>query len=196
MTFLTDFADQAVVLPLAIVIALVLALTGWARGALIWLLAVVATIGAIAVLKVLFAACGPAQLGGVVSSPSGHTASGAIIYGGLLTLIIRRCGGGVGWALLPAPLVALLIGLSRIDLGAHTLPEVVIGGLVGCAGVLAMLALAGAPPRRLHLRWLFGPAVLVIVLMHGQHLHGEDLIKDFGSRYIWLKAACGDHRHP
>ena len=44
MTFLTDFADQAVVLPLVLVLVLVLALVlaaqGWRRGAAAWLVAV------------------------------------------------------------------------------------------------------------------------------------------------------------
>ena len=40
MTFLTDFADQAVVLPLVLVLALVLAAQGWRRGAAAWLVAV------------------------------------------------------------------------------------------------------------------------------------------------------------
>lgn len=193
MTFLTDFADQAVVLPLALVIALVLALTGWKRGALVWLLAVVGTFGAVALLKIGFVACGPAQLGGEVQSPSGHTASAAIIYGGSIALIGRRCGVGLGWSFLPAPVAVLLIGLSRIELGAHTLPEVVIGGLVGCVGTMAMLLLAGVPPPRLRLPRLVGPAVVVAIAMHGYHLDAEDRIKDFGGHYAWLAAVCGDH---
>jgi hypothetical protein len=36
MKFVTDFADQAVVLPLALTICLALAVAGWRRGALAW----------------------------------------------------------------------------------------------------------------------------------------------------------------
>jgi membrane-associated phospholipid phosphatase len=190
VNFLTDFADQAVVLPLALVIALVLALTGWARGTAAWLLAVVGTLGTMGLLKILFGVCGPAQFGGIISSPSGHTAAAAILYGGLLGLIVRRCGGGLGPALLPAQVVVLLIGVSRIELGAHTLPEVVIGALVGCAGVLAVLLLAGPPPRRMHLPRLLGPALFVVVLMHGYHLQAEEQIKQQSWRFAWLTAVC------
>ena len=190
MLFLTDFADQAVLLPLALVIALALALTGWARGALVWLVAVIITFGLIALLKIILAACGPVHFGGEVQSPSGHTAAAAIVYGGLIALIIRRCGAGIGWAMLPAPLVVVLIGLSRIEIGAHTPAEVVVGGLIGCVATLVMLILAGAPPLRLRLRWLVGPACVVAVAMHGYHLHAEDGLREIGEGYAWLVAFC------
>jgi membrane-associated phospholipid phosphatase len=163
--FLTDLADQAVILPAAVITALMLALTGWMRGTLIWLAAVLATIVAIAVLKIGFAACGPVQLGDLVNSPSGHVASGAIIYGGLVGLLMRHFGVGRSLALLPAPLIATLIGITRIDLGVHTLPEVLIGGAVGCVAVFALLVLAGAPPRRLQSARLLGPTVLIVAVM-------------------------------
>ena len=193
MTFLTDFADQAVVLPLALVIALAMALIGWARGALVWLTAVVGTFGVIALLKIILAACGPVHIGGEIQSPSGHTAAAAIVYGGLIALIVRRCGMGICLAFLPAPVVVLLIGLSRIELGAHTPAEVVIGGLVGCVGTLAMLLLVGAPPLRFNLRWIVGPAVIVAVAMHGYHLNAEDGLREIGGRFAWLAAVCGVH---
>ena len=40
MTFLTDFADQAVLLPVAAGVAIMLLLLGWRRGALAWTVAV------------------------------------------------------------------------------------------------------------------------------------------------------------
>lgn len=196
VNFLTDFGDQAVVLPLALVIVLALAMTGWPCGAIVWLLAVLGTIGTMALLKVVFVSCGPVQLGSPVESPSGHTAAAAVSYGGLIALISRRAGLSLGWALVPAPLIALLIGVSRIELGAHSLPEAMIGGAIGCAGVLAMLLLAGKPPRQVRLSWLIGPAVFVVVVMHGQHLHGEDQIRTFAGRHAWLAAVCGDHGRP
>jgi membrane-associated phospholipid phosphatase len=194
VTFLTDFADQAVVLPTALAIALLLALTGWARGAAVWLLAVMGTTGAITLLKILFVACGPAQFGGIVSSPSGHTAA-AILYGGLAGLAVRRCGGGTGLAFLPAPVVVVAFGLTRVQLGAHTVPEVVIGAVAGCAGVLAVLLLAGPPPRRVRLPRLLGPALFVAVLMHGYHLRAEEQLRHAG-RFAWLAAACAESWQP
>ncbi|PPQ29712.1 phosphatase PAP2 family protein [Rhodopila globiformis] len=194
MHFLTNLADLAVVLPAACVIAVMLALTGWTRGALIWLVVVIGTLATVAALKIGFAACGPIRIGDAVNSPSGHVAGGTVVYGGLAALLIRYAGAGRGWALLPAPLVAALIGLTRIALGAHTVPEVVIGGVVGCAGVFAMLALADLRPGRLRPPRLLGPAVLVVAVMHGHHVNGEALVRQASQHWTWLTAACGDHR--
>jgi len=43
--FVTDFADQAVVLPLALAIGVTLAVFGWSRAALAWVVAVGAIFG-------------------------------------------------------------------------------------------------------------------------------------------------------
>ncbi len=196
MIFLTNFADQAVVLPLALVTAIMLALTGWLRGAAMWLLAVVGTLGTIGILKAVLAACGTSEFSLDVQSPSGHTAAAAIVYGGLIALVARRCGVALGWSFLAAPGAVVLIGLSRIELGAHTLAEVAVGGAVGCFATWALLLLAGVPPPRLHLPRLLVAAVVVVVAMHGYHLPAENAIKDFGRRYAWLTMVCGVDGRP
>ena len=193
--FVTNFADPAVVLPLAIIAALMLAFTGWWRGAALWLVVVGATLATMAVLKLALFACGPVRFGGPLESPSGHTASAAIIYGGLAALVARRCGAGVIPAFLPAPMAAALIGFSRIALDAHTLADVVIGGAVGCAGTLALLLLAGTPPPRLKLPRLLGPALVVVVAMHGYQLHAEAELHALAVHYRWIasfSSARGD----
>ncbi|MGH7057623.1 MAG: phosphatase PAP2 family protein, partial [Acetobacteraceae bacterium] len=139
MKFITDFADLAVIIPLSLVAAAMLGLTGWWRGAIVWLLAICVPLAIMALLKLALFACGPVRIGELVQSPSGHTASAAIVYGGLTGLIALRQGAGLVPALLPAPIAAALIGLSRLALDVHTLPEVLIGGAIGCAGAAAML---------------------------------------------------------
>ena len=57
MTFITDFADQAVILPLVLAIGIALLAQGWRRGAAAWALAVVATFAAMLALKLVFLAC-------------------------------------------------------------------------------------------------------------------------------------------
>ena len=94
MRFLTDFADQAVVLPLIVVVALVLAGLGWRRGAVAWLAAVGVTFGAVLTLKLVLFTCGPALHLATLRSPSGHTAAAAIIAGGIaVTLSPAKTGG-------------------------------------------------------------------------------------------------------
>src|SRR5580700_3091621 len=57
VTFITDFADQAVILPLVFAIGIALLVQGWRRGAAAWTLAVLATFATMLVLKLVFMAC-------------------------------------------------------------------------------------------------------------------------------------------
>src|ERR1700722_3268120 len=86
MKFLTDFADQAVVLPVVAAVAIVLFAQGWRRGALVWLGVVSATFAAVLVLKLAFQACGPVFGPWDLQSPSGHTAAASVVVGGFVAL--------------------------------------------------------------------------------------------------------------
>jgi membrane-associated phospholipid phosphatase len=172
MRFLTDFADQAVVLPLIATVALCLAALGWRRGALAWLVAVGLSFAVVLVLKLAFATCGPALGLPSLHSPSGHTAAAAVLAGGLAALLCHRRRV----VFVAAGLAALLIGVTRVVLGYHTPPEVLLGGATGIAGALGFAALAGLAPS-LRLRWLFAAVVVVAVLLHGQHLDAEPRIR-------------------
>jgi membrane-associated phospholipid phosphatase len=172
MRFLTDFADQAVVLPLIVVVALVLAGLGWRRGAVAWLAAVGVTFGAVLTLKLVLFTCGPALHLATLRSPSGHTAAAAIIAGGIAVTLRRRKREVGAIALLSA----LVIGVTRVALGWHSTPEVVVGGTLGVLGALGFAWLAGSPPT-LRLRWVFVSIVAVALLLHGQHLNAESRIR-------------------
>lgn len=178
MQFLTDFADQAVILPAFLALTLTLLATDRRPGALAWSLVVAATLGSVFALKVAAQAFPAALEGWDLHSPSGHVAAGAILYGGLAALLFPRNG----LALLFAAAVALLVAATRLSLGVHTVAEVVVGGTVGLAGVLLIAALAPTAPRpepRLVL-----PVVLLTVvgLMHGQRLTAEGFILQVARR--------------
>ena len=199
MRFLTNFGDQALVLPLAVTIAITLLLLGWWRGALAWAIAVPATLAIILSLKIIVYACHAElpQIG--VRSPSGHTASATVVYGGLLALLgrrgtaetMRRLGQHLLLIALAALFLAALFGFSRVDLGVHTVPDVLVGGLVGVLGAVLMVLLAGRPPTNFR-RWILGGVVVVVVvLVHGRTLNAEEAIRHFAISTWWpFIAAC------
>ena len=172
MLYLTDFADQAVVLPLIATVALMLAVLGWRRGALAWLGAVAVSFAGVLVLKLVCITCGP-EIGLTgLRSPSGHTAAAAVIFGGIAVV-----AGLDRWRVAAvAGLAALVIGTTRLALGLHTPVEVALGGTLGLLGALGFAWLAGTPPL-LRLRWLFTAIVAVALMLHGQHLDAEQRIR-------------------
>jgi membrane-associated phospholipid phosphatase len=172
MRFLTDFADQAVVLPLIAVVALMLAVLGWRRGAVAWLAAVGVCFGAVLAMKLVFFTCGPALHMATLRSPSGHAAAAAIIAGGFAVALGRQ-SREVGAI---AALGAVAIGATRVALGWHSMAEVAVGGTLGVLGALGFAWLAGPPPV-LRLRWLCVSVVAVALLLHGQHLNAESRIR-------------------
>src|ERR1700735_5226432 len=108
MTFLTDFADQGVVLPVVLAVGLVLALYGQWRAALMWLAVIGGTFAAVLVLKFGFIGCGTVFDRYALHSPSGHTTAAAVVAGGLAGLFTPR-----RWIVLTvATLAAAVIGMS------------------------------------------------------------------------------------
>lgn len=187
--FVTDFADQAVLLPLAVIVALVLLLAGWRRGALAWSVGVFGTLGCMLVLKMVLAACAHRLPIADLHSPSGHTASAAAVYGSLFALAAQGKKTGLRWTLPYAVTVAVTVGLSRVMLGAHSFVEVAVGGLVGVTGAVVFAALAGPHPPSLRLKPLAGAALLVVALLHGMRLPAEAAIRS-AAIDIWPLSQC------
>ncbi len=196
MLFLTDFADLAVVLPLAVAVAAGLFATGWRRGALAWAVVVPATWFAVLIAKMTIAACGSPLLFHGLRSPSGHTASAAVVYGGLLGLLLPDAADRKLRALAAMLLAggfALLFGLSRLALHVHTRSDVAVGAAFGMAGALLLERLAGPRPRPLRVALPLAAALMMVLLFHGQHLRAEEKI-DHMARIVWPLTLCC--RHP
>jgi membrane-associated phospholipid phosphatase len=181
MKFLTEFGDQAVVLPLTAVVAIMLLLLGWWRGAVGWCLAVSSTFATVLSLKIVFYAC-HAELP--------HLGIRLLGVRGV-SETIRHVGRHLLLILLAALLLALVFGFSRVDLGVHTVPDVLVGGAVGIFGAIFLVLMAGAAPSGFR-RWPLAAVVLIVAtFLHGRELHAEETIQRMAITYWWpFIASC------
>jgi membrane-associated phospholipid phosphatase len=184
--FLTDFADQAVILPVVAAIGIGLLAQGWRRGAAAWVLAIVATFASMLALKLVFVACWTSLGTDGIHTPSGHVAAATVVAGGLAGLLLR----GRAAAMLLAGLAALVIGISRLVLGLHSPAEVLIGACVGLAGAWVLLTLAGPRPARLDPRRVAVIAAIVALIFHGLHLPAEAHIRLTAWRVAQVLGVC------
>lgn len=185
MRYLTDFADQAVIVPLVLAIAVTLAVQGWRRGAFVWLVVVACTFVATVAFKLAFLACSPLFGPMDIHSPSGHVAAATVVSGGLAAMLLRQQA-----SILPAALLAaVIIGMSRLVLGMHSLPEVVVGALIGLTGAAALLRFSGPPPR-LRVAPLLAVIAVVAGIFHGLHLPAEAAIRHTAFRAAQFIPAC------
>jgi membrane-associated phospholipid phosphatase len=183
--YLTDFADQAVIIPVVLAVAVTLAIQGWRRGAFVWLLVVAGTFFTTLAAKLMFLACSPLFGPVDVHSPSGHVAASTVVAGGLAAMLTGRRA-----SILPAAvLAAIVIGLSRLVLGMHSLPEVIVGAAIGLTGAVALLRFAGPTPR-LRVAPLVAVVVIVAMLFHGLHLPAEAAIRHTAFRAAQFIPAC------
>jgi membrane-associated phospholipid phosphatase len=65
------------------------------------------------------------------SFPSGHTLAGVAVYGTVARVVVQLEPGIQPAAIVVAPLVMLMIGVSRVALGAHWMTDVLAGFLLG-----------------------------------------------------------------
>jgi len=186
VTFITDFADQAVILPLVFAIGVTLLVQGWWRGAAAWVLVVFATFAAILALKLVFIGCSESLGTPGIQSPSGHVAGATVVTGGLATLLLRKRNAALPLAFL----AAIVIGISRLALGLHSVPEVIIGASVGLAGAYCLRVAAGEPPRWVGAGRIAAISIVVVLIFHGLHLPAEAQIRGTALRLARMLAVC------
>ncbi len=179
--FITDFADQAIVLPTVTIIGVWLLLAESRRTVLVWIASCAVVLGGIFLLKLVLP-CATGDYG--LRSPSGHTASAILVSGAVLLLITRPDRGRRSWAVGAALAIGILVAVTRLALGAHTLPEVIAGAIVGTAGLLVFSTAELTPPRVPSLYLVAGFGLLAL-LVHGTRLPAERWIDRLACRATW-----------
>lgn len=191
---ITNCGDSAVGLPLALLVLVVLAASGWTRAAAAWFAAVAACVSLTLIIKVsfgfAFGGCTPLAAGARQFSPSGHAALGAVIYGGLAVIGSRHLPELAKLVLaMAASAWVSAIAASRVELHAHSALEVGVGLAVGAGAVALLAAVIG---RSSGPRWLV-PAltavtVTVVALMHGTRWPVEETLHALAA---WLRGSAG-----
>lgn len=184
MQFITDYADQALLLPLVLIAAIGLELGGWRRAAVSWLVTAGGTFGTVGATKILLFATGPFAMFPTLASPSGHTAAATLIYGGGAGLLLRRDTSRHWSALACALPIAALFAITRVALHLHSVPDVLAGASMGLAGALTLVIAAGPQPP--NFRRVFPVAFMIvpIVGLHGLHLSIEPWLQAIG-KVLW-----------
>ena len=177
--FITDFGDTAVTLPLAALMLVFLLFSGWRRAALSLAIALAACGVAIGIAKLALESCGEPLLHTQITSPSGHAAVSATVYGSLAMLFADSSAAGRRWVpIAGAGLLLAAIAVSRIILDAHSLSEVAVGLAIGLAALaLFYRYLEAGPTVAIRGLWLALGAVSVIALMHGARWPIEAFIR-------------------
>lgn len=151
----TRLGEAEILLPASLLAALALLRRAESRPLAAWW---VALLGAAVVLttasKIAFIGWGIGWPALDFTGISGHAMFAAAVYPLLLKMLASGRSTRARWLALGAGVaLALLVGVSRVIVGAHSVSEVVAGLLVGGAASAGALMLVRLPPTRL------GPAL-------------------------------------
>lgn len=192
--FITAFGDQAVILPFAISVAIVLAAGSGRRMALIWCFALAASLGGSLVAKIVFISCGHLFPALNVRSPSGHTTAAIAAYGGFAALWTKLARDRWTRALFVVGALAACVGIavSRILLHMHSAPEVLLGALIGLAApvILYRIEPPASKPRPLPTLFLLLLPLCLVFLLHGTTLPIESKINQLSKALTAMLGMC------
>jgi membrane-associated phospholipid phosphatase len=187
MVGVTELGDANVAMPVAgAAIALLAALKFW-REAMFLCAAMIGAAGFVAGLKRVIQRARPVDIyDGVAeySFPSGHAGMSIVLFGFLAFLLAVRATAGCRRIIYRASIVlVLLIGFSRVYLGAHWMSDVLAGFAFGLAwnSVLAIAYLSrisAAEPRLLPVPTLAACLGMTLLLAGSWHMlrdHGAEL---------------------
>ena len=192
-SFVSDFGDTAVTVPLALLMGCALVTARHFRMALGWCVAIVGCAGLIGALKLALAVCGHQPGASVLASPSGHTAMSTAVYGGFAAVFGASLARPKREALI-AGAAALFLGIaaSRAVLEYHTATEVAVGLAVGSLALGGIVALARRyRPVRLPMLPVAAAALGVALIFHGARWPAEQAVRRISFWFELLRPWCG-----
>jgi membrane-associated phospholipid phosphatase len=196
----TDFGDSQVLSLATISATAVLYFEGEKRAALRFFLTMLCTAAVIGIFKMIFLGCGNAFTDRLhIYSPSGHasmTTAFCIATATHLATSRSRRSRIVIW--LFAAVIALCIAASRVLLGYHTKPEIVIGLLVGSITGWLVWRFVSVPYEKKtsnpkHLAYFLAAIAVIAILAHGHHFPAEKIIRFLaGEAHTYIPACRPD----
>jgi membrane-associated phospholipid phosphatase len=190
--FVTIFGDGAILVPLSGAVFVYLIYTKQLPLALEWALTIGICLLMTLCAKLLLLACGAAVPQMDLRSPSGHVSFSAVFYGCAAVLAGGKLTGWKRYAIgFGVTVLIILIGVSRVRIGAHSTSETIAGFLIGlpCVAIFAYLRSRGEiqtdrliPITVILFLWAFA------LQQTGIHFSAERWI---GHLLVWLGGAPG-----
>lgn len=148
------------------------------RLAAVWAISLLFCCSAIVLLKIYFAACPYAG----IDSPSGHAALGVFVYGGLAAILGTRADR-FPRILLSAAGAALVVAIpvTRVILGAHNIPEVLVGMAIGGMALAPFAVTIIRYPVLIPAKSLIIVTILIVVVLHDKDIQVEGLLRFLGN---------------
>jgi len=148
------------------------------RVAFLWLLFVAVATALVALTKLLYMAWRVGIPAIDFIGLSGHTTLSFLLWPVLFSVMLGRSTVSKLLATSVGIALAALIGFSRIQVHAHSLSEVLLGGLVGLAFAAAfLLSSQRVLPCPLPRAWLLASMLLPFFLGYGRDLHTESFLE-------------------
>ncbi|KVE36282.1 phosphatase PAP2 family protein [Burkholderia sp. TSV86] len=165
----TALGGAGLTLPLAVTIAVWLALGYSVRRAAAWLAVLGAAIGAVALTKIAFLGWGIGVRAWDFTGFSGHAMLSTSVYPVALFLALARTRPAIRIAGVTAGFAAgIAVGLSRVALDAHSPSEAVTGCIIGAIAALSFIVGSWhAVPHRWSAPAVAASLAAVTIALHG-----------------------------